>query len=117
MTSPTKAVAALDEAREAAEAEGIFEPTAEDMALLKRHRALKARKENVDAEMKAIEAKIFDSMDERGARALAVNGKNLALISPATSTKFDITAFRKAYADLAKKFTISTPGVRKAIKF
>lgn len=116
MTSPNKATEALNEAREAAEAEGIFEPTEADMAMLKRYKALKARKDSIATEMAAIEDKIFTSMKDRGARALAVNGKNLALISPTRSTRFDAKAFKAAYASLAAKFTISETGERKAIK-
>lgn len=116
MASSIKANEALDAQREAAEAEGIFEPTAEEKALLKRWGALKARKGKIDVEMAAIEDQIFEGMKAKGARSLTENGKNLALISPATSTKFDIKAFRAAYAALAQRFTISTPGERKAIK-
>lgn len=116
MTSPSKATEALEAAREAAEAEGIFEPTTEDMALIKRFAALKKRLDAVETEMEAIKEQIFSSMDERGARALAVNGKNLALISPTTSTKFDMKAFRAEYSSLAMQFTTKETGTRKAIK-
>mgnify|MGYP001568995762 CR=1 FL=1 len=116
MTSPLKANDALDEAREAAEAEGIFEPNADEAALLKRYGVLKSRKGAIVTEMDAIETKIFNSMKDRGARALTRGGKNLALISPTNTSKFDMKAFKAAYAALAAQFTTREAGERKAIK-
>lgn len=117
MTSPIKATEALDAQREAAEAEGIFEPTADEMKLLKRRKALKERIAKAEAEVDAIEGTIFSGMKERGASALNVNGRNVALISKVKQTKFDMKSFKAAYAALALQFTTSDIGERKAIKF
>lgn len=71
-----KAHDALAEAREAAEAEGIFEPTAEQIADLRRYRDLKIRQDAIKVEMDAIKDRVVGQMRDVGARCLAVNGKN-----------------------------------------
>ena len=70
-----KAHDALAAEREAAEAEGVFEPTTEQIADLRRYKALSVRKSAIDAEMAAIKKKVVAEMESVGAKALAVNGK------------------------------------------
>lgn len=74
----------LDAERAAREAEGIFEPTTEQKTLLKRRARLVERKAALQAEIDAIENSIEQDMRVNGKRALAVDGKNLALIIPVT---------------------------------
>lgn len=70
-----KAYDALTAEREAAEAEGVFEPTVEQIADLRRYKALSVRKDAIDAEMAAIKKKVVAEMESVGAKSLAVNGK------------------------------------------
>ena len=70
-----KAHDALAAEREAAEAEGVFEPTTEQIADLRRYKALSVRKDAIDTEMAAIKKKVVAEMESVGAKALAVNGK------------------------------------------
>lgn len=102
MTS--KAHDALAAERAAAEAEGIFQPTPEQLARLRRYRDLKARAGAIKVEMDAIEKVTFTEMDEVGALALSVNGKNWALISDTHKTIVDQDAFVEAYPELAAEY-------------
>lgn len=117
--------AVLDAERAAREAEGIFDPTPEQMVALKRYRVLRARVERDKAEMEAIESAIFAQMEEVGAKALAVNGRNWALISDTHKTVVDTEGFKRdfptlaaQYAEAIAKYTTRPliPGGRKAVK-
>lgn len=123
MTS--KAHDALKAEREAAEAEGLFEPTPEQLSRLRRYRDLKARKGQIETEMSAIEKVTFREMDEMGASALVVAGRNWALISDTHKTIVDQDAFAEAYPELAAEYAakllefttrVKVVGGRKAVK-
>lgn len=77
---------ALAAEKAAREAEGFYEPSAEQTAMLKRRDALVARARKIAAEQSAIEKAIETEMRDKGIRALVVNGKNRTLISPVTRT-------------------------------
>lgn len=120
-----KAYDALAAEREAAEAEGQFAPTAEQMARLKRHKELKARVQRDTAEMAAIEELTYKEMEEVGARALVVNGKNWVLISNTTKTVVDREGFEKMFPELVQTYTnalagfttkVQVPAGRKTVK-
>lgn len=119
-----KAAGALMDAQAAAEAEGIFEPTADQKKMLLRHRALSERERVIAAEKAAIEKTIREQMDSVGARALAVNGKNWVLFSPVNQQEFYedqmtaaypevVATFYQAKADFDKKKAEFTFSVRK----
>lgn len=120
-----KAHDALAAEKAAAEAEGIFEPTADQRSMLKRYKVLRDRVARDNAEMEAIEKVIFSEMDSLGARALAVNGKNWVLISDTHKTVVDVEGFERdfpalksQYAEAIAKYTsrVTVPGGRKAVK-
>lgn len=111
-----KAYDALAAEREAAEAEGKYAPTAEQMTALKRYRELRARVERDTTEMEAIESALKAEMDEIGARALVVNGKNWVLISDVNKTVVDRKAFEETFPELAAAYTTALAGFTHKVK-
>lgn len=123
MTS--KAYDALTAEAEAAEAEGLYAPTPEEMKMLKRFKELRTRSEAIAAEMDAIKSKIIANMEEKSARALVVNGKNWVLISDSSKKVVNLDAVEeafpgliKAYEEAVEQFTtrITLPRHTKAVK-
>lgn len=113
-----KAHDALAEAREAAEAEGIFEPTAEQIADLRRYKELKTRQDAIKTEMDAIKDRVVGQMREAGAKCLAVNGKNWVNIAanrtPTQVVDFDEMSAKfpevvAAYQSALVQFTRTVP--------
>ena len=107
-----KANEALEAERLAAEAEAIYTPTPEQVKLLKRYKQLKARQEEIETELSAIQFAINKEMDELGAKALRVNGKNWVIVSDVTAKVFNKdAAFEKypavfaAYTSVVMEFT------------
>jgi len=118
-----KATEALAAERAAREAEGMFDPTPEQKVALRRWKVLAARKAAVEAEMAAIESQIFSQMGEVGARALVVDGQNVALISPVNKKVVDTEGMARdfptlvaQYAETVARYTRVEVGVRKAIR-
>src|SRR5690606_39666869 len=97
--------AVLDAERAAREAEGIFEPNDAERVALKRAKVLMARIERDQRELDALKDFIFGSMEGRGARALAVNGKNWALISDTHKTVVDTETFAKDFPALSAQYS------------
>lgn len=122
MAAP-KALDALTAEREAAQAEGIFEPTDEQKTRLRRYRGLSKRADEIKAEMDAIKASIVAEMEEVGAKALAVNGKNWVLIGTAAQPVVDKEAMEMsnpeivaAYTALLARFTTRKQNQRVTVK-
>lgn len=120
-----KAYDALAAERDAAEAEGLFTPTAEELTMLKRYKQLKARADEIATEMDAIKSTIIKNMDEKGARALVVNGKNWVLVSDSSKGVVNKDAIEEAfpgliasYEDAVAKFTtrVTLPRHTKTVK-
>lgn len=99
-----KAYDALTEAREAAEAEGFFEPTAEQRAELSRLRDLTRLIDKHTAEADAIKAKIVSEMEDAGARALVVNGKSVVRIVPKTKSEFYADQLASEFPEIAAAY-------------
>lgn len=110
-----KAHNALAAEREAAEAEGIYAPTPEQMKMLRRHRDLTKRQALIEAEKAAIEGQIIAQMQDTGARALAVDGKNWVLITPVNTKKVDKDAFAATYPDIFNAYTALLPTFTKVV--
>lgn len=120
-----KIQAVLDSERAAREAEGIFDPSDQERAALKRAKVLMARLDRDKAELETLKSFIFDSMESRGAKALAVNGKNWALISDTHRTVVDAEKFKEEFPVLTAQYEealarytsrILVPNGRKAVK-
>lgn len=102
MTS--KAHTAIQEAREAAELEGLFEPSEDQLKALRRHRDLVKRRNEINEELKAIEASISADLEELGGRAFVVNGKNAVLVSDVNRTVFDKDAFSEEFPEIVAAY-------------
>lgn len=122
-----KAYDALAAEREAAEAEGVFEPTTEQIADLRRYKALSVRKGAIDAEMAAIKKKVVAEMESIGAKALAVNGKKwVNIVSWSTDVPvLDLDRMAQEHPDVVNSYkslmanyttTVSKPGGRTDVK-
>jgi len=108
---------ALAAEKAAREAEGIFEPTAEQAAMLKRRDVLVARAAKIKTEQAAIESAIEKAMRDNGIRALVENGVNRTLISPVTKSVVyvrtdeieaefpEIVAAHRKYEEILPQFT------------
>lgn len=92
-----KANEALEAERLAAEAEAIFTPTPEQVKLLKRYKELKARQDEIVTELSAIQFAINADMDEKGAKALRVNGKNWVIVSDVNAKVVDMDSVKAKY--------------------
>lgn len=92
-----KAHTSLADQHAAAEAEGIFVPTQEQMTLVRRHRDLAALIKKHKDEQAAIERTLKGQMDAVGAERLAVDGKNVAQFIDTTVTVLDEDALTAAY--------------------
>lgn len=92
-----KAHTSLAEQHAAAEAEGIFVPTAEQMRLIRRHRQLADLIKQHKAEQGAIEATLKSQMDSVGAERLAADGQNVAQWIDVSTTVLDENALAAAY--------------------
>lgn len=118
-----KATAALNAEREAAEAEGIFQPTDEQRKALKRWKALDERERAIKAEKAAIATMVFGEMDEVGARALTVNGKNWVLFSTVNRKVVDEDKMVAdhpelvlSYREILSQYTRTVPEIRRTVK-
>lgn len=120
-----KANEALEAERLAAEAEAIYAPTPEQIKLLKRYKELTARRDEITTELAAIESAINADLDEKGAKALQVNGKNWVLISDVNASVFDKDAavakypgVVAAYVAVVQEFThkVKKPRARRTFK-
>lgn len=105
MSTPTVAHTSIAAAKAAAEAEGIFDPTPEELEQIKRHKALRKRAAKVAAEMAAIEDSLKTSMESRGALKVAIDGKNQAQFYRKTSTRLDTEALATAHPDIFTAYT------------
>jgi len=99
-----KASAAIMDATAAAQAEGIFEPTAEQRADIARLRDLTARARAIESEADAIKDRLISQMDEVGAKALAVDGKNLVLIVSKKKDEFYSDQMAAAYPEIVATY-------------
>lgn len=88
------AITSLAAQEQAAEAEGIFVPTAEDVALVRRYRELQRRIDAATTEQKAIVKSLQASMNARDAEKLALDGKNVAQWIAVSSREVDIEALK-----------------------
>lgn len=122
-----KATQAIKAEQDAAEAEGFFTPSADELKMLKRYRDLKRRADAIKTEMAAIETTIEAGMRARDAKALVVNGKNWVLFSKTTGRKTivdsakmgeDYPALVAEWKTVVEKYTseILVPGERKTFK-
>lgn len=105
MSTPTVAHTSIAAAKAAAEAEGVFDPTPEELEQIKRHKALRKRAAKVASEMAAIEDSLKASMDSRGALKLAVDNKNQAQFYRKTSTRLDTEALAAAHPEIHAEYT------------
>lgn len=99
-----KATESLEAERLAAQEEGIYEPSPEQVALLKRYKQLKERRDVINTELAAIEATINRELDELNARALRVNGKNWVIVSDVNATVVDMDAAMEKYPGVFKAY-------------
>lgn len=99
-----KAHAALAEQRAAAEAEGIFEPTLEQRAAINRLRDLDKRARAIETESAAIKKALIAEMEEVGAVALALDGKNLVHIVGKTREEFFREQMEAEYPEVAAAY-------------
>lgn len=107
-----KANEALEAERLAAEEEAIFVPNPAQMKLLKRYKELKARQDEIETEIAAIQMSINKDMDEMGAKKLRVNGRNWVIVSDVTAKVFNehdavekYPAVFAAYLAVVQEFT------------
>jgi predicted phage-related endonuclease len=99
-----KAYDALAEARAAAEAEGLFEPTPEQRKMLTRLRDVTRMMKKHEEEATAIKTKILSDMAEQGARGLVENGKNVVLIVPKTASEFYADQMKAEYPNIVAMY-------------
>lgn len=99
-----KATESLAAERLAAQEEGIYEPTPEQVALLKRYKQLKERRDAINTELAAIEATINRELDELNASKLRVNGKNWVVISDVNASVVDMDAAMEKYPGVIKAY-------------
>lgn len=99
-----KAYEALTGQAEAAALEGIHTPSPATLKLLRRHRDLLKRREEINSELKAIESAVLAELEDLDGRAFAVNGKNAVLISDVNKTVKDMDAFSEQFPEIVAQY-------------
>lgn len=77
--------------------------------------ALKAQKEELEAQIEALTDEVKAEMDTRGVKKLEI-GERTATFSRCWSTRFDSTAFKKDHAEMYDSYTREIPMTKFTVK-
>jgi predicted phage-related endonuclease len=91
---------------QAAELEGLHKITAEQLALVKRRRQLKARREAIEAEEKEIRDELLKEMLADGAFGLLHNGKAVVRRVEVSSNTIDTKRLKSEFPEIANALVL-----------